>query len=129
MAWVPDESITMLALYIDEDSMDGDLVAALRARGVDVITAADAGMLGYSDPEQLEYATSQGRVLYSFNRGDFYCLHTNYLTEGRTHGGIILAPQQRYSIGTQLRQILELIGTKTAEEIQDNVVFLKVSGG
>lgn len=94
--------------------MDRDLVAALRARGVDVITAADVGMLGYSDPEQLEYSTSQGRVLDSFNRGYFYYLHTNYLTEGRKHGGIILALQQRYSIGTHLRQILDLLGTKTA---------------
>ncbi len=116
----------MLALYLDEDSMDLDLVEALRSRAVDVITAADAGMLGYSDPEQLDYATSQGRVLYTFNRGDFYSLHTQYLTEGKTHAGIILAPQQRYSIGEQLRQILDILVTKSAEQMQNNVEFLKV---
>jgi hypothetical protein len=51
--------------------MDQALLLALRARGVDVISAADAGMLGVSDLEQLDYATSQKRVLFSFNRGDF----------------------------------------------------------
>jgi hypothetical protein len=115
----------MLPLYFDEDSMDRDLVTALRARGVDVMTAADAGMLGRSDVEHLEYAAMQGRVLYTFNRGDFYRLHTSYLAEGKTHAGIILALQQRYSIGQQMRQLLELIASKSSEEMHNNAVFLK----
>ena len=68
----------MLALYLDEDSMDQSLVAALRARGVDVITATEAGMLGRSDSEQLDYVTGQGWVLFTINLGDFYRLHTQY---------------------------------------------------
>lgn len=48
------------------------LVRALRARGVDVLTAWDAGRIERSDQEHLEYAAAQGRVLYSFNVGDFY---------------------------------------------------------
>jgi len=48
----------MLPLYFDEDSMDRDLVTALRARRADIITAADAGMLGRSDPEHLDYAAT-----------------------------------------------------------------------
>jgi hypothetical protein len=115
----------MLTLYLDEDSMDQALVAALRARGVDVITATEAGMLGRSDSEQLDYATGQKRVLYTFNREDFYRLHTQYLTEGKYHQGIILAPQQRYSIGEQLRQILELISVKTIKQMENNVEFIK----
>lgn len=115
----------MIPLYLDEDCMDWDLVTTLRARGVDVITAADVGMLGRSDADHLDYATSQKRALYTFNRGDFYRLHKRYLTEGRSHAGIILAPQQRYSIGEQMRQLLKLIATKSAEEMQSSVVFLK----
>jgi len=68
----------MLALYLDEDSMDQSLV-----------------------------------------------LHTQYLTEGKSHRGIILAPQQRYSIGEQLRQILDLISVKTIEQMENNVEFIK----
>jgi Domain of unknown function (DUF5615) len=115
----------MLLLYLDEDSIDRDLVTALRSRGVDVITATDSGMLGYSDADHLDYATSLGRVLYSFNKGDFYRLHIRYLTEGKSHAGIILASQQRYSIGEQLRQLLQLISTKSAEQMQNNLEFLK----
>lgn len=108
----------MIPLYLDEDCMDRELVTALRARGADVTTAADAEMLGRSDADHLDYATSQGRVLYTFNRGDFYRLHTRYLTESKSHAGIILVPQQRYSIGEQMRQLLELIATKSAEEMR-----------
>ena len=41
----------MFRLYIDEDSGDRSLVQALRARGVDVITAQEAGMIERSDDE------------------------------------------------------------------------------
>lgn len=105
--------------------MDRDLVNALRARGVDVITAADAQMMACSDEQHLEYAASKRRILYSFNRGDFYQLHTSYLREGRSHAGIILALQQRFSIGEQMRQILTILTTKTAKQMQNNVEFIK----
>ena len=76
-------------LYFDEDSMQRSLVRALRARGVDVITALDAGMIEREDAEHLDYATEQGRVLCSFNVGDFYRLHSDYLAQGKPHAGII----------------------------------------
>jgi len=43
--------------------MRGALVRALRARGVDVLTALDAGMIERSDKEHLKYAMKEGRVL------------------------------------------------------------------
>ena len=92
-----------LPLYIDEDSMDRDLARALRARGIDVTTALEAGMIRRSDEEQLEYATERQRVLYSFNVGDFCRIHSNCLSAGRTHAGIVLSQQQYYSVGEQMR--------------------------
>ena len=38
-----------IRLYIDEDSMDRALVRALRARGVDVTTALEEGMIERED--------------------------------------------------------------------------------
>jgi len=59
--------------------MDSDLVAALRSRGVTVVTALDAGLTERSDAEQLAFATEHGCVLYSFNVSDFYRLHTQWV--------------------------------------------------
>jgi hypothetical protein len=43
-----------IRLYVDEDSMRHALVEALRARGVDVLTALEAGMIERKDEEHLE---------------------------------------------------------------------------
>lgn len=54
-----------LRLYFDEDSMDHALVVALRARGVDVVTALDAGMIERPNEEHLEHAAAEDRALYT----------------------------------------------------------------
>jgi len=116
--------MTAIRLYMDEDSMSRSLVRALRARRVDVTTALEEGMIERSDAEHLDYATTQGRVLYSFNIADFAQLHSEYLTQGKNHAGIILSPQQRYSVGNQIRRLLRLIATRSAEEMKNKVEFL-----
>ena len=81
-----------LRLYFDEDTMDADLVHALRIRGIEVTTALEQKMIRHDDTEHLELATSQGRALYSFNVGDYQRLHTEYLTQGKHHAGNYLSP-------------------------------------
>ena len=98
--------------------MDEDFVEALKARNVDVLTVADAGMLHRSDEEQLDWAKQNGRVIFSFNTRDFYRLHTTLVSKGSSHAGIILAPQQRYGIGDLMRGVLRLINTKSSAEMQ-----------
>jgi hypothetical protein len=116
--------VSRTKIYIDEDAMDSDLVAALRSRGIPVITAMDAGLVGKSDNEQLAFAAEHGCVLYTFNVSDFYRLHTEWAGAGREHGGMILAPQQRFSVGEQLRRILRLRATTTAASMRNQVEFL-----
>lgn len=113
-----------IRLYLDEDALDGDVVRALRRRGVDVVTADEAGMRHRADAEHLSYAAAQGRALYSFNTGHYHALHTAYLIQGRAHAGIILAQQQRYGVGEQMRWLLRLIHTVPAEEVRDRIEFL-----
>jgi hypothetical protein len=117
-----------IALYVDEDSQDSTLMRALRSRGVDVIAASEAAMNGRSDDEQLQWSTTHARVLYSCNARDFYKLHTSLLALGEAHSGIILAPQQQYSIGEQLRRLLKLIAAKSAEDMNNQVEFLSKWG-
>jgi len=114
----------VIRLYIDEDAMDQDLVRALRVRGMDVITVLDANMTERSDEEHLEYATVQGRVLYSFNIKDFYHLHSINMTEGKSHAGIILARQQQYSIGEQMQRILRISAERTSAAMKNRIEFL-----
>jgi predicted nuclease of predicted toxin-antitoxin system len=118
----------MFRLYIDEDSGDRNLVQALRARGVDVVTAQEVGMLERSDEEHLQYATSRDRVLYSFNRGDFLRLHAQYLAEGKGHAGMLLARQQHYSVGEQMRRVLKVMALRSDADMRNCVEFLSAWG-
>ena len=52
-----------IKLYLDEDSMDQALVHGLSARGIDVMTALEAGMIEKPDELHLEHATALGRTL------------------------------------------------------------------
>lgn len=118
-----------IRLYFDEDSMWQALVTALRARGMDVQTALEAAMIEHTDEDHLVYATAAGRVLCSFNVGDFFRLHTHYMARHKAHTGIILARQQQYSVGEHMRRLLHLIAHRTEEEMQNRVEFLSAWGG
>ncbi len=113
-----------IRLYFDEDSMRHALVEALRKRGVDVATALEVGTTEQTDEQQLEYAATRGRSIYSFNVGDFCRIHSEWLTQCKSHAGIILAHQRQFSVGGQMRRLLRLIGTMSAEEMQDRLEFL-----
>jgi Domain of unknown function (DUF5615) len=115
--------MSQIRLYFDEDIMEKSLVQALRVRDIDVVTVGETGRVGESDEAQLIWATVQGRVLYSSNIGDFCRLHNHFIAEGRSHAGIILMSQQRYSLGVKLQGILRLVGHKSAEEMVNQLEF------
>jgi hypothetical protein len=108
--------------------MDKDLILALKARGMDVASALEKKMIKQSDNEHLDFATTDERVLFSFNRGDFYKLHTQYLMEGKKHSGIILANQQQYSVGETMRRILHLADSMAPSDMENRVEFLSTWG-
>lgn len=116
--------MTTIRLYVDEDSVRHAFVQGLQARAVDVTTVQDAGTVGWLDEDQLRWATSEQRVLYSFNMRDFYRLHSEFLTRGESHAGIILAVQQRHSVGDQIRGFLRLHAALAAEDMINRVEFL-----
>jgi hypothetical protein len=81
-------------------------------------------MIRRTDEEHLVFATMQGRVLYSFNVRDFHEIHTQWVSAGRGHEGIILAQQRRYSIGEQIRRLVHSIGSMKEETMRNREEFL-----
>ena len=63
-------------------------------------------------------------MLYTFNVGHFYRLHAEWLAQGQPHAGIIVVHRQRYAVGEQIRRLLKVIQTRSAEEIRNTVYFL-----
>lgn len=104
--------------------MSRELIHALLARGLDVQSAADSNLLGRPDSDHLEYTALQGRVLYTGNVGDFYQLHGEYMASQRPHSGIILVHRRKYPVGEQIRRLLKLTTTLSAEVMRDRIEFL-----
>lgn len=113
-----------IRLYVDEDASARALVQGLRARGVDVVTAYEAHLSGADDPSQLVYASAQSRVLYTFNVGHFYRIHGDWLAQERPHAGIIVVHRQKYPVGEQIRRLLRIINSRSAEEVRNTLRFL-----
>ena len=113
-----------IRLYVDEDASETAVILGLRARGIDLLTTVEAGRLGVSDQEQLEFAIQERRALYTFNAKDFARLHREFLTNGRSHSGIIVIPEQRYSVGQKIRRLAAFMHGRNAESMTDQIEFL-----
>ncbi len=104
--------------------MDHDVVVALRRQGIDVVTAFEAGRAGRDDEAQLTFGAEQARVIVTSNRADFARLHARWLREGRSHAGIIHAPQQFFGIGETIRRLSRLAMSLEPADMIDRVEYL-----
>jgi hypothetical protein len=105
-----------LRYYLDENVVHGPVVAReLRARGVDAITALDAGRAGQeiADQEQLEYATRDGRVMVTQDLR---------FRPRLPHGGLIIM-QRPLSLGEYIRYLQRLAERLSPGELNDQVHF------
>lgn len=116
--------VEIFKLYLDEDSQRQDLVQALRSRNVDLITTTEADMSGVDDDAQLDWATENNRVIYSYNVRDFNRIHTERINRSLSHSGIIIGIQ-RYGVGRQLSGLLKLLEEISAEQMKNTLRFLK----
>ena len=116
--------MSAIKIHLDEDADAHALLNALRQHGLSVTSSRERGLAGYSDAEQLEWATQQGRVIYTYNAADFCRLHAAVLQQGRHHAGIIIGDQQTVSVGEEMRRLLKISDARTAPEMRDKLEYL-----
>jgi predicted nuclease of predicted toxin-antitoxin system len=108
-------------LYTDEDVTDR-LAPLLRDRGYEAESALKVGTTGWTDEEQLAFASSRGWTLLTYNRRDFSTLARQWQDIGRSHAGIILSRQfSNRQTGELLRQVCRLIDSVPADEMGNTV--------
>lgn len=111
----------MIRLYLDED-VHKKVATALRLKGYDVVSAHEVQKQSLSDREQLDFAVSQDRAIFTFNGGDFSRLHHTRVSQGAHHCGIILAKQ--YPVGETVKRLAKFLFTHSAGEIRDNLYWV-----
>lgn len=92
--------------------------------GVEVLSSEDAGMKRARDEEQLEFATAEGRVIYTANRADFARLHGEWMAAGRHHTGIIVRSRQQIGVRWQIRELTRLHVRITVPQWADRLEYL-----
>jgi len=73
-----------IALYLDEDSQDSDLVQALRLREVDVLTAAEAGMAVLMRINSITLRHRDASSTALMRATSTACIHNIFFKENRT---------------------------------------------
>lgn len=113
-----------IRFYFDEDYLDHDVIVGLRLRGFDILTTTEAGNDQQTDEEQLSFATGLERAIVTSNRADFCRLHRRWMESDRHHAGMILVHQGQGNVGSQIRGMLMIYETLSAEQMRDRLEFL-----
>jgi predicted nuclease of predicted toxin-antitoxin system len=107
-----------LRFYADQH-FPGPVVRGLRRRGLDIVTAQEAGRCGLPDAEQLALATVEERVVVTFDT-DFLALHN----AGTQHAGIAWCPATKYSIGQLIQMLVLLHGVSDRDDMRNRLEYL-----
>jgi hypothetical protein len=79
-----------MKLYLDDDSVDGRLVAELRKLQHEVVVPVDVKLNGAKDARHMIHALRERLVLLTSNYYDFDLLHQVIIASGGHHAGILL---------------------------------------
>lgn len=91
----------------------------LRRHAVDVLTVQDVGRCGLADADQLAFATTQERVMVTFD-SDFLALHKS----GVAHAGIAWCQEQKYGIGQLIQALLLVHGVLDRAAMRNHIEYL-----
>ena len=108
-----------IRIYTDE-SVNVAIAEGLKRRGVKIWSARDAGKLGLSDEEQLEYAIKERAAIFTHD-DDFLSL---VIESEREHYGIIYVHQQHLSIGDCVRLLKAIVEITSPDEMCNQIQFL-----
>ena len=107
-----------IRFHMDENVMSA-IAVGLRRRGIDVTTTKDAGLLGATDSQQLDFARREGRVIFTQD-ADFLVIASNT----REHPGIVHV-RKGARTNRQIIEAMELIHHILApEDMLGHVEFL-----
>ncbi|MGO9463297.1 MAG: DUF5615 family PIN-like protein [Isosphaeraceae bacterium] len=107
-----------MRFFFDQHISPG-VATGLRSHHVDVLTAQGAGRCGLPDPDQLAFATAEGRVMVTFDQ-DYVALDAG----GAQHAGIAWCSATKYSIGQLISALLLVHLVMSTDEMRNHVEYL-----
>jgi predicted nuclease of predicted toxin-antitoxin system len=113
-----------LRLAVDEN-LDQRIVDGLRRRNdkLDLVSVSQAGLGAASDPEVLESAASEGRLLVTHDRKTMPDFAFERIARGQRSAGVLIVPK-KVPIGQAIEELLLVAEASDAAEWVDRVVYL-----
>ncbi|HAN75957.1 MAG TPA: hypothetical protein DCQ63_18045 [Planktothrix sp. UBA8402] len=114
----------MLRLLSDEN-FNGDIVRGLflRQPDLDLLRVQDVGLRKVDDPEILDWATSNGRILLTHDRATMPDFAYERLSQGQQMSGLFVI-NDRMSVRQVIDELLLLIDCSEQDEWKGIVLYL-----
>jgi predicted nuclease of predicted toxin-antitoxin system len=114
-----------MKLLLDEH-LSPDIAEALRTRGHDVVSVLEIGLEGKSDQVIWRRAIVEGRVVVTYDKGDFLGLYRLFFQEGIHHPGVVIISNRTIpssDLGGLIRALERLL--QSDPDLADQSVFLR----
>jgi hypothetical protein len=110
---------------LTDEMIDTALAPALRQRGYDVESCAEAGRANQKipDADQLAYAALSGRAILTFNIADYYSLDAEWKELARAHRGIVVSVEIQ-DVGLLLRLVQDHLDHCASSVQHDTLLWL-----
>jgi predicted nuclease of predicted toxin-antitoxin system len=107
-----------IPFHLDENCAKG-LSRGLRLHGIDVTSTKEVGLIMATDEVQLEFASNEGRVLFTHD-SDFLALNAS----GVAHRGIVYSRQGSHTMGEEIQAILLIWNVYDPEDMDGRVEYI-----
>ncbi|HEX5164627.1 MAG TPA: DUF5615 family PIN-like protein [Thermomicrobiales bacterium] len=101
-----------------DEHIEAAVAIQLLQRGVDVLTADDAGLRRAPDTAHFSHSRKTGRVIVTYDH-HFAGMHQR----GVEHAGIVYFPKGRRSVGEIVEALVLVHGVYTPEEMINRIEF------
>jgi hypothetical protein len=111
--------------FLADEDLDSDIIEGLRFRepAIDILDAKKAGLRRVRDPELLELAAQQERILISHDRRTMTRYFGDRLAAGKSSPGMFIVAQ-RGPIGEVIASLLLVWAASQPEDWRDRIVYL-----
>lgn len=111
--------------FLTDENIDRRIVAGVRRRqpATDILTASEAGIRTWPDPDVLAFAVAQNRVLVSNDRHTMPGHFAAHLAAGRRSPGVLLL-RRAVPIRQIVDEILLIWGASDHQEWRDTLKYL-----
>ena len=115
----------MTPRFLADENIDPDLVLGLRRKvdDVDIARVQDVGLRTLNDPEILQWAADQGRILISHDLKTMPGFAGERLAAGLPMPGVILL-RSTISIAQALDELTAIAGASGADEWNNQIAYL-----